>query len=108
MPAPSSMAGSSLSWWWSWECVPSLSCSRVGGAIGDGAGGRGERCRAGWDALLAAVRRSTRRRGHGGVIERGDVDVIAHDGAGAVGGAVVTGDHDPRAGGDVDERRTQA
>src|SRR5829696_6955243 len=109
------MAGSCLSWWWSWECVPSLCCSRVGGEIGDGAictvGGSGERggCRlsggAGWDALLAAVRRGTRRRVHGGVVEGGDVDVIAHDGTGAVDGAVVTGDHDPRAGGDVDERR---
>ena len=46
-----------------------MCCSRVGGEIGDGAGGiaggsgerdgRGERGRAGWDALLAAVRPSS-------------------------------------------------
>ena len=32
------------------------------------------------------------------------MDVIAHDDTGAIGGAVVAGDHDPRHGGDVDER----
>src|SRR3954469_13638539 len=113
------MVGSCLSgrsWWWSWECVPSLCCSRVGGEIGDGAistaGRSGERDRccergwAGWDALLAAMRRRARGGVHGGVIECGDVDVITHDGAGAVGGTVVTADHDPGGGRQVDERRT--
>ena len=59
------------------------------GRVGSGeCRGGGLRGGAGWDALLAAVRRSARRGGHRGVVERGDVAVVADHDAGAVGGDV--------------------
>ena len=49
-----------------------LGCCRPGDR-----GGCGERCWAGWDALFASVWRRGCRRSHRGVVEGGDVAVIA-------------------------------
>jgi hypothetical protein len=75
------------------SCKPDL-CSATAATTG----------RAGWDALLAAMRWGVGERRDRRVVEGGDMAVIADHHPGAVGGEGVAGDHDPRHGGDVDQR----
>ena len=66
-------------------CVPGDRAAAAASAAG----------RVGCVACGGAVRRVAERR-HRGVVEGGDVAVIADGHPGAVGGEAVTGDHDPR------------